>query len=137
MKKKVMIKTVIKILRILIKFFPDNKFKMNNSSDEEDNVPSPPPWRVKSEQIQVRVKEKLRQIKGQVRSILTLIATLMMVSFLGLSHDGRTKSAFSPPNWNRWKNIPEQTNYVHTKYNQHCQYCVCAQENVGGWDRGS
>ena len=110
---------------------------MNNSSDEEDNVPSPPPWRVKSEQIQVKVKEKLRQIKGQVRSILTLIATLMSVSFLGLSHDGRSKSAFSPPNWNRWKNIPEQTNYVHTKYNQHCQYSVCAQENVGGWDRGS
>ena len=43
---------------------------MNNSSDEEDNVPSPPPWRVKSEQIQVKVKEKLRQIKGQVRCIL-------------------------------------------------------------------
>ena len=62
-----MIKTVIKILKISIKFFPDIKFKMNNSSDEEDNVPSPPPWRVKSEQIQVKVKEKLRQIKGQVR----------------------------------------------------------------------
>ena len=132
-----MIKTVIKILKISNKFFPDIKFKMNNSSDEEDNVPSPPPWRVKSEQIQVKVKEKLRQIKGQVRSILTLIATLMMVSFLGLSHDGRSKSAFSSPNWNRWKNIPEQTNYVHTKYNQHCQYSVCAQEDVGGWDRGS